>query len=85
MADLFTPERFQLGLRFQLARHGGEPSPGITQMTDILLAIARKWVEVDPEQYEILHARAKADRMPPERADADQPAAAGPVRRPRQH
>ena len=37
----------------------GEPSPGITQMTDILLPIARNWVEVDPEQYEILHDDAK--------------------------
>ena len=60
MADLFTPEHFQLGLRFQLARHGGEPSPGITQMTDILLPVARKWVQVDPKQYEVLQRDAKA-------------------------
>jgi integrase len=60
MADLFEPERFKLGLRFQLARHAGEPSPGITQMTAILLPVAREWVEIDPEQYEILHDDAKA-------------------------
>ena len=60
MADLFTPAHFQLGLRFQLARHGGEPSPGITQMTDILLPVARKWVRVDPTQYEVLQRHAKS-------------------------
>lgn len=59
MAELFTLERFQLGLRFQLARHDGKPSPGITQMTDILLAVARNWVQVEPDHFKKLSTCAK--------------------------
>ena len=85
MADLFQPAHFKLGLRFQLARHDGEGSPGITQMTDVLLGAARHWAHIDAAQLQIAPARCEKDRMPPERPDPDQPPAAGAVRRSRQH
>ena len=59
MADLFQPAYFKLGLRFQLARHGGQPSPGITQMTDVLLGAARHWAHVDSAHYKLLQRDAK--------------------------
>ena len=59
MADLLTTAHFRLGLDFQLARHGGEGSEGITQMTDVLLGAASKWARLDPAQHRLLRRVAK--------------------------
>ena len=47
LADLVQPERFKTGLRWQLERRGGKPTPGLNQMADVLITIARMWVQVD--------------------------------------
>lgn len=54
IADLVTVDRFKLGLRFFLDRNGGKPSPGINQITDVLLSVARHWVELDRSKLDEL-------------------------------
>lgn len=59
LADLVSPERFKLGLRYLLERRGGKPSPGTSQMADILITIARRWVGIDSHALDRLKRIAK--------------------------
>lgn len=46
LADLLTPERFELGLEFFLERNGGEPSAQINNIAQTLKVIVDTWVQV---------------------------------------